>query len=81
MKMNGYRRDQRRFLNRRSQSTVQVKRLDNYADIQNTVNDDVPYIGLYRDKNTLLLNANVGGNFVPNSYNVFANFNEWFRQQ
>lgn len=33
MKMNGYRRDQRRFLNRRSQSTVQVKRLDNYADI------------------------------------------------
>lgn len=55
--------------------------LDNYADIQKTVNDDVPYIGLYRDKNTLLLNANVGGNFAPNSYNVFANFNEWFRQQ
>ena len=55
--------------------------LDNYADIQKIANEDVPYIGLYRDKSTLLLNANVGGNFVPNSYNVYCNFYEWFRQQ
>ena len=33
MKMNGYRRDQRRFLNRKSQSIVQAKRLDNYSDL------------------------------------------------
>ena len=55
--------------------------LDNYADIQKIANEDVPYIGLYRDKITLLLNANVGGNFVPNSYDVYYNFYEWFRQQ
>ncbi len=55
--------------------------LDNFADIQKTVNDEVPYIGLYRNKNTLILNANVGGNFSPNSYNVYYNFNEWFRQK
>ena len=55
--------------------------LDNYADIQKLVNDDVPYIGLYRNKITLILNANVGGNFSPNSYNVYDNFNEWFRQK
>ena len=55
--------------------------VDNYADIQKIVNDEVPYIGLYRNKNTLILNANVGGNFSPNSYNVYYNFNEWFRQK
>ena len=55
--------------------------LDNYKEIQKTVNDEVPYIGLYRNKNTLILNANVGGNFSPNSYNVYYNFNEWFRQK
>lgn len=54
---------------------------DNYADIQKIVNDEVPYIGLYRNKNTLILNANVGGNFSPNSYNGYYNFNEWFRQK
>ena len=55
--------------------------LDNYKEIQKLVNDEVPYIGLYRNKGTLLLNANVGGSFSPNSYNLFYNFNEWFRQQ
>ena len=55
--------------------------VDSYADIQKIVNDDVPYIGLYRNKNVLILNANVGGNFAPNSYNVYYNFNEWFRQK
>ena len=55
--------------------------LDNYKEIQKIVNEDVPYIGLYRNKGTLLLNANVGGNFIPNSYNLYYNFNEWFRQQ
>ena len=55
--------------------------LDNFDEIQKAVNDDVPYIGLYRSRNTLILNANVGGNFAPNSYNVYNNFNEWFRQK
>lgn len=55
--------------------------LENYKEIQKIVNDEVPYIGLYRNKNTLLLNANVGGDFSPNSYNIYYNFNEWFRQQ
>ena len=55
--------------------------LENYTEIQKIVNEDVPYIGLYRNKNTLLLNENVGGTFTPNSYNLYYNFNEWFRQE
>ncbi len=45
------------------------------------MNEEVPYIGLYRNKNILILNANVGGNFTPNNYNLFYNFNSVFRQQ
>ena len=55
--------------------------LENYTEIQKIVNEDVPYIGLYRNKNTLLLNENVGGTFTPNSYNSYYNCNEWFRQE
>lgn len=52
-----------------------------YAEIQKIANEEVPYIGLYRNKGTVILNANVGGNFTPNSYFTYYNFNEWFRQQ
>lgn len=54
---------------------------EKYDDILKTVADDVPYISLYRNKITLLLNANVGGNFNPNAFFTYYNFNEWFRQQ
>lgn len=54
---------------------------DKYNDILKIVSDDAPYIPLYRNKITLLLNANVGGNFTPNAFFTYYNFNEWFRQQ
>lgn len=55
--------------------------LDKIPEIQNIINDDCPYIGLYRNKGTVILNANVGGNFSPNSHFTYYNFNEWYRQQ
>ena len=58
-----------------------INDIKNYKDIIKIANDDVPYIGLYRNKTILLLNANVGGNFTPNNYFTYYNFNEWFRQQ
>jgi len=54
---------------------------EKFGDILKIVSDDVPYIPLYRNKITLLLNANVGGNFTPTAYFSYYNFNEWFRQQ
>lgn len=64
-----------------SESREKLNSLDNLKSIQKILNEEVPYIGLYRNKCTLILNANVGGSFSPNSYNLFYNFNEWFRQQ
>ena len=58
-----------------------INSLDKYKEIQGKLNSDVPYIGLYRNKGTVILNANVGGNFKPNNYFSFYNFAEWFRQQ
>lgn len=64
-----------------SEAREKLNSLDGLKQIQKIMNEEVPYIGLYRNKNTLILNANVGGSFSPNSYNLFYNFNEWFRQQ
>ena len=58
-----------------------INNLDKIKENQKIINDDCPYIGLYRNKGIVLLNANVGGNFEPNSYFTYYNFNEWFRQQ
>ena len=58
-----------------------VSFIDKYQDIIKQSNIDVPYIGLYRDKGTLILNANVGGEFQCTSFNIYNNFDKWYRQQ
>lgn len=58
-----------------------INNIDNYAEIQKVANEEVPYIGLYRDKGTIILNSNVGGDFSPNSYFIYYNFEKWYRQQ
>ncbi len=54
--------------------------VDNFTEIQKIANEDVPYIGLYRNKGILILNANMGGEFSPNSYFTYYDFFEWYRQ-
>ena len=54
---------------------------DKIKDAEKQANVDVPYVGLYRNRVYLILNANVGGNFEPNGYFTYYHFNEWFRQQ
>ena len=51
-----------------------LKSLDAYGEIQKIAYDEVPYIGLYRSKATVILNANVGGKFSPNNYFAYYNF-------
>lgn len=55
--------------------------LDEYKEMIKTANLDVPYIGLYRNKGILILNANVGGEFTSNAFATYYNFYKWFRQQ
>lgn len=55
--------------------------LNNYKDIEKQALEDSPYIGLYRNKSELILNANMGGNFAPTFFNIYNNFEQWYRQQ
>ena len=64
-----------------SEITSKIEDLNSYQDIQKTGNQQVVYIPLYRNKGTLLLNANVGGNFSPTSFNIYNNFDKWYRQR
>lgn len=52
-----------------------------YAEIANIAKDECAYISLYRNKNTLLINQNLVGNFEPNNYGVFRNFESWNKEK
>ena len=54
---------------------------DHFDELEKQVVEDSPYVGLYRTRGAVILNANVGGNFKSNNYFTYYNFNEWFRQQ
>ena len=54
---------------------------DTIKDALKIVNEQVPHIGLYRNKGTIILNLNVGGEFSPNSNFLYYNFDKWYRQQ
>lgn len=51
-----------------------------YDEITNIVKEDCPYISLYRNKNSLLINQNLVGNFEPNNYGIFSNFESWNKE-
>ena len=58
-----------------------INDLNNYRDIIKTANEEVPYVGLYRNKSYIIFNLNVGGKIASNCFNLFTNFNTWYRQQ
>ena len=51
-----------------------------YSIIMEINNDEVPYISLYYNKNTLIYSNNVKGTIKPNSYNLFYGIETWYRQ-
>ncbi len=55
--------------------------VNSFKEAQKIANEEVPHIGLYRNKGTIILNLNVGGEFSPNSNFLYYNFDKWYRQQ
>lgn len=53
---------------------------EKYKNLINITKDDCAYISLYRNKNTLLINKKVIGNFEPTNYGIFKNFESWNRE-
>ena len=42
--------------------------------------EEAPYIGLYRETQSIIYNNGFIGNIVPNSFNIFYTINQWYRQ-
>ena len=51
-----------------------------YSRIYEIYAEEAPYIGLYRNTESIILNQGLVGNIVPNTYNIFYNIEKWYRQ-
>lgn len=53
---------------------------ENYARIFDIYLEEVPYIGLYRNTETIICNQGLVGNITPNTFNIYHNIDKWYRQ-
>lgn len=53
---------------------------DKYEQIIKLTSNDVAYIGLYRNKSSLIISKKMTGNYEPNNYSIFNNFQTWGRE-
>ncbi len=58
----------------------QLDSIEGIRNAQRKANEEVPYIGLYRNKWTIILHPSVGGELKPNAYGPYNNFDRWYRQ-
>lgn len=54
---------------------------EKYNRIADISFEQVPYIGLYRNRATVVYSQKLSGEISPNSYNIFYNVNTWRRQK
>lgn len=54
---------------------------EKYERIIRITSDECAYIGLYRNKASLIVDKGMSGNFEPNNYSVFNNFETWNREK
>lgn len=53
---------------------------EKYSRIYDIYEAEAPYIGLYRNTESIILNQGLVGNIVPNTFNIFYNIEKWYRQ-
>lgn len=70
----------RRIINDVKNITDQKVLEEKYKSLIDITKEDCAYISLYRDKNFLLINQNVVGNFKPTNFGIFNNFSTWNRE-
>ena len=51
-----------------------------YTRITEIYNDEVPYISLYYDINSIIYSPYIKGTISPNSYNLFYGLETWYRE-
>ena len=68
------------ILNEVKNITNQKNLEDKFKVLIEKTKDDCAYISLYRNMNFLLVNQNVVGNFEPNNFRIFYNFESFNRK-
>ena len=53
---------------------------EKYKNIINISRDEAAYIGLYRNKNTVISGQGLMGEVAPNNYTSYYNLYNWYRQ-
>lgn len=53
---------------------------ESYKRIVEIYQEEVPYIGLYRNQATVAYGQSVMGEITPNNYSIFYQFSKWYRQ-
>lgn len=53
---------------------------EKYKEIINISKDEAAYIGLYRNKNTVISGQGLMGEITPNNYTIYYNLYNWYRQ-
>ena len=60
--------------------TDEIVLKEKYAEIFKIYDNDVPYIGLYYNHDTIAYSTDLMGDVKPNCYSIFYNFSNWYRQ-
>ena len=53
---------------------------EKYKRIIEIYQEEVPYIGLYKSKNTVVYSTGLRGDVTPNNYNIYYHLSQWYRQ-
>lgn len=53
---------------------------EKYKNLISLTKDEYAYVFLYRNKNFLLINQNIVGNFEPTNYCIYNNFESWNKE-
>ena len=78
--MNYYNNDMQTLLNSAKGETSTAELKNDYDKIYNLYTQDYPFVGLYRNRCTLLTSQNLMGEMFPSSYSIFYNLVEWYRK-
>lgn len=67
-------------INKMENSDEEEERNKMLSEIIEFYNEEAQYISLYYDSNTLIYSNNLRGEIKPNSYNIFYNIENWYRE-
>lgn len=72
--------DLNKLLEEVQNSTEENEVKQKYGEIVEIYNDDVPYVSLYYNTNTMIYSNHLKGSIKPNSYNLFYGIESWYRE-